>query len=366
MRGFEVLADVLGYKAEFWTITCPSRFHPTITKKGKHHEYSVENLRWVAAGRPTVRDGQHYLRNVWARIRSALARRGIDWFGFRIAEPHADGCPHWHLVVYVPMDCVSTFCDPAKPRSSRVRLGEVAAIARDKALKDSPTEPGAQKHRFVVKPVPEGFDENGRPYSATAYVAKYISKNIDGHGLGGLDDYDGGGSLMDNAQRVVAWASTHGLRQFQQFGGAPVGIWRELRRLYTQRQIDENSQPSEFLDRLFEQTEQEDAAEAWAAFCLVYESDPDRFRFEYELKVVQRPVMNYDLRTGDLRPFMASRVVVGRYGEVQQKLMGLSINNVSFHTRPHNWQLVRRTVAPPEAEQYSQIGEAEMALDLCQ
>lgn len=41
------------------------------------------------------------------------------------------------------------------------------------SLQDSPDEAGAQKHRVGVTPI------DYRRGSATAYVAKYVSKNID-------------------------------------------------------------------------------------------------------------------------------------------------------------------------------------------
>ncbi|MFP3354857.1 replication endonuclease, partial [Pseudoalteromonas sp. SIMBA_153] len=69
--------------------------------------------------------------------------------------------------------------------------------------------------------------------SAVAYIAKYISKNINGGRMTGADDNDHEAETdaATGANAVTSWSRWHCIRQFQFFGAASVTLWRELRRV---------------------------------------------------------------------------------------------------------------------------------------
>jgi hypothetical protein len=98
-------------------------------------------------------------------------------------------------------------------------------IVREYGLEEDGHEPGAQKNRvdFVSIDPSQG--------TAAGYIAKYVAKNVDGGGYQVQGDVEGEGyESVNTSPRIEAWASTWGIRQFQQIGGPPVGVWRELRR----------------------------------------------------------------------------------------------------------------------------------------
>lgn len=203
IAGFERIARDLGHAGLFMTITCPSRMHKMRTVGPKNARRVVENSRWDGT---EPREAQQYLSKVWARIRAKLHRDEMGVYGFRIAEPQHDGTPHWHFLIFHEVEHTEA-------------LREVVSKY---ALQDSTNEPGAHTHRVDFKAIDW---ERG---SAAGYIAKYVAKNIDGYRL--ENDLHGNPS-METSARVEAWASTWGIRQFQQVGGPPVTVWRELRRI---------------------------------------------------------------------------------------------------------------------------------------
>lgn len=204
LDGFEDYAEqnqVIGWTAMFYTWTCPSKYH-AISKGKTNPKYNGS----------TPAEAQAWLNGQWQKARAALIRAGVPLYGFRVAEPHHDGTPHWHMLLFVP----------------KARRKALTDILRSHVMAEDGREPGARKHRFKAEAI------DPRKGRATAYLAKYISKNIDGYGLDMDDEAENHSAIT--ALRVRAWSSIWNIRQFQQIGGAPVTVYRECRK--TARNLD--------------------------------------------------------------------------------------------------------------------------------
>jgi hypothetical protein len=221
-RGCEDIGNELGLQGLFLTLTAPSKYHNSYKKGG-----FVEH--WNGA---SPRDAQVYLNQIWQRIRAKLGRENIRWFGVRVAEPHHDGTPHWHLLIWVkPVEMM------------RVRdIFITYATAEDRgelhpAVEKEPCKPF--RHCTYVGPLDYrprcdfGLIDPGKG-SATGYIAKYIAKNIDGFAMDDEVSDETGQGVKTVASHVNAWKSRWHIRQFQFFGGAPVTTYRELRRFANQ------------------------------------------------------------------------------------------------------------------------------------
>lgn len=199
-KGMEEVGQRLGFEAAFIVVTCPSRMHARGSKSGD------ANPNYDGT---TPRQAQDYLCSVWACIRANAERQGLTFYGLRTVEPHHDGTPHWNLLVF----------------ANAADLRKLIDLVQDYALRDNGDEPGAQLRRVRVEHIDPAKG------SAVAYIAKYISKNLDAHGIDTDHEAAPGAVPSETAARAEAWSALWGIRQFQDFGCPPVGVWRELRRV---------------------------------------------------------------------------------------------------------------------------------------
>ena len=311
MRGFEDIADENKLVGGFFTITSPSKFHAfsTVERKGKRS--SVSNAKYQGANPAQT---QHYLCKTWSKARAKLKRLGIPVMGFRVAEPHHDATPHWHALFFFE----------EKHEASIVSIMKDYFTAEER---DELSTEALMERRFKYIRIDKSRG------SATGYIAKYIAKNIDGYKL---DDSEKGEALS-----ACAWASLWGIRQFQQIGGAPVGVWRELRRLpSTNIKIDEEE--TESLPKEAEKT-----AVIKSFLDLKQEKHP------LELARYSADIGNwsmYLLAMGgifcprSLAPVsLTYKQVENGYGETVTRTNGVICLGVEKVTREGAWQITRKT-----------------------
>lgn len=186
----------LNYKGYFLTITAPSSYHA--------NKINGLNTRCDCF---EVRATHRYLCGIWRNVFRKFARDNIIAAGYRLVEPHHDGTPHWHCLIWFSPDNADVALKIMQNYYTKTDFAEIA---------------GRIETRFQAV-------EIDPQRGAAAYAAAYVAKNIDGHTL--KIDLDSGLSGIDGAQRAVAWARLHKIRQFQAFGVVGASAWREFRRV---------------------------------------------------------------------------------------------------------------------------------------
>lgn len=207
IRGCEEYADSVGHVSLFFTLTAPSKFHAyTFDKNGNLRANRHYNKLEGDNTECSPRGAQIWLRTMWARARAELHRKGVALYGFRVAEPHHDGTPHWHALFWF---------------KSQEDAHAASDVIREMWLSEYGNENGADKHRVKVVAI------DRTKGSAAGYIAKYITKNV------GADfniETAGHSTKTEYTyKRVDAWAATWGIRQFQAVGLPSVTVWRCLR-----------------------------------------------------------------------------------------------------------------------------------------
>lgn len=300
IAGIERYAASVGDVGMFITLTTPSKYHPT-RQVGKGESKTVQlNHGWNETAF-TPKDGQRYLCRIWSLMRTAFKDNDLEVYGMRVVEPHHDGTPHWHMML---------FCKPGQRKA-------INEIMRRYALKEDGHEKGAAKQRFESRHLNQG--------GAAGYIAKYIAKNIDGYALDGQLDHDTGKPLKDMAVAVTAWASTWRIPQFKPIGLPTMGAYRELRKLPRGVSI-----ASEFDDRV-------EAARAAAD------------KGDFDLYIIAQGGANMPRDAQAVRVARKLTDEVNEYEEDIERVIGIYAPHLGAHrvhvTRTAEWRIVPKVLA---------------------
>lgn len=175
------------------TITLPPQWHPNPSQGRK---------TWTPDRDPKTTDDA--LRALWVKFRARLAKSRIRLLGLRVWEPHRDGCPHLHALLYVRPEQI--------PEVDRHLL---------ELCPDSGTKRVATKLVTI---------DTTRSRGST-YISKYLRKTLNTRITADdtQNDDDDDHLTRDNFDRVRAVASERGWRRFAFLGVHGIArVWQRL------------------------------------------------------------------------------------------------------------------------------------------
>ncbi|WP_028864299.1 replication endonuclease [Psychromonas aquimarina] len=353
MRGFENWAQQNNLIGGFFTITAPSQYHPCRTKaNGK----VSDNPKYKGA---SPRETQDYLNSVWKRVRTKLGNHGIQLAGFRVCEPHHDAAPHWHALFFFKPEqeqfirfVISDYFTQADREELNANNDEFDAwnklVVRKASKEYWFPELSEFDEKLLITPLTERIEKRVKYVridekfgSATAYIAKYIAKNVDGYQVENNEDGEPANKL---AFAACAWSKLHRIRQFQQIGGPPVTVYRESRRLEQDPVVKAAKEQAKEAGEKY-------TPEIKDFFTLKREKDP------VELVRFAADAGNWSMfidAMGGLHCKRSDRPVQIAYcpkvndnGEAVKVLKGLSCRSLTMITHDGNWSIVKKGSAAP-------------------
>ncbi|EKD9042787.1 replication endonuclease [Vibrio parahaemolyticus] len=196
-KGLENRATEMGYGWAFLTMTASAHLHSNPTKGRSSWNKSNANA------------AKEELQNSWSAFGKEISNLGYPMkeghiFGMRVVEPHQDGTPHWHMIVFYDLDLEER-------------------LFSDSGLFQKHFNRGSQ---HSLKIVIGEIDKSGNlenVASAATYCFKYITKAIGGdfineHGIRSYDDNLNASNANATVDAIEAWRAATGSRAYQMFG----------------------------------------------------------------------------------------------------------------------------------------------------
>jgi hypothetical protein len=193
-KGIDQLALDQGMRYMMITLTCPPEMHPNPSTT-----CSWNGIR--------AKQAYQFLNNANEAVKRRLANKGIAFskgeaFGIIVSEPHKDGTPHLHLLMY--------------------HRPEDQDLIKEEYIKEF------HWHEKAIDFSPENPDRKNAA-RGSSYLFKYLSDSF----------YDAKDDMNDvitgkrsKAKRIAAWRSQIGARAFRTFGlRRCAGLWRNCRKL---------------------------------------------------------------------------------------------------------------------------------------
>ncbi len=295
LNGMDEYAGENNLQGAFITITCPSKFH----------------ISSASADHYTIEDGHKYLTHMWHGVELLLASRRTKYYGVRAVEPHKDGLPHLHMIIYADEKSLLEIDELLKEKSCEIDNFET-------------TSSDSQRYDFRIIDT-----ELGNP---SAYITKHI-----------MDDYNpkNANKAVKGLSDIAYWVKDTRIRQLQFFRCPSKGLWDELRR---------RNDPFYDDDRL----EEIRCAAKDGDFCKFFTllgGHTVKMKDHYvqlikkdAVDIVQSTV---DRITGEYTETETPRIT--RYGEAIREVHGFVVLDRLYEINHKKWELVDRTLSYEEA-----------------